>query len=261
MIRESYDMDYGGATCLDLPINYERLKAEPWQLDLLKLNPEYCCWGPGDDGMPYTEKYDWNSSMVFDSWEEFGPWDIDHLNEVVHFYFSVGRKNIECESCGGTGMSPEAKMLNDKWNQNTDGNVAWKYSLSQADIDALWDNGCYDAIFEEKPLLEQINDIDTHIKFPFLYRGLYRGLCRDICVKEKCERLGIVLDCPICNGRQFRFTANHAEVSLILWMLHPRQGASRGIEITKIQEEDLPAIFTFLKKAAKRNEMRFKAIV
>jgi hypothetical protein len=117
---------------------------EPWKIDLLKLNPEYCSWGPYEDYMT-ANGAGWRSPQFFESWENFGPWGLDSYNECVNFYF-------------------------------------------------------------------EIDDDDDH------------------------------------------------SLALILWWLHPRKGASRGIEIKNIQERDRPAIIAFLKEAAQRNAARFSKI-
>jgi hypothetical protein len=44
---------------------------------------------------------------------------------------------------------------------------------------------------------------------------------------------------------------------LTLWMIHPRKGCSRGVEIKSLEEGDVPEAFRFLKHAARRNASRF----
>ncbi len=61
-------------------------------------------------------------------------------------------------------------------------------------------------------------------------------------------------------GSGYVHTAPAAHVSLTLWWLHPRKGCSRGIEITNIEQGDLPAVFAFLRQAAERNAERFSKI-
>ncbi len=58
-----------------------RLNAEPWMVDLLKVNPEYTCWGPYEDYMgrpgrdepketnPREKNHGWESRMLFPSWD------------------------------------------------------------------------------------------------------------------------------------------------------------------------------------------------
>jgi hypothetical protein len=56
------------------------------------------------------------------------------------------------------------------------------------------------------------------------------------------------------------YTEDTAHVNLVLWLLHPRKGCSRGVEIQRIQQEDLPEVFEYLRKAADRNAERFSKI-
>lgn len=118
------------------------LGAEQWQIDLVKANPDYTCWGPHEDYMA-TRGQGWSDSQVFHSWNAFGPWGLDDLNECVNFYFSV-------------------------------------------------------------------------LPGP--------SLC------------------------------------LTLWMLHPRKGCSRGVEISRVEPSEIPSILSWLKIAADRNASRFSKL-
>lgn len=93
-------------------------------------------------------------------------------------------------------------------------------------------------------------------------RGIdgHDAINRWILIKRRCERLGLPDTCPTCEGRGHVFTEPAAHVSLTLWWLHPRKGCSRGLEVTKLAEEDLPAVFAFLRAAADRNADRFAKV-
>lgn len=137
----------------------EELKAEPWMLKLLELNPDYVDWGPYEAYMwklnDKEAKEDgkkngcgWESHIILAGWQSFkSSWTLN-LNECINFYFSVIRE-------------------------------------SEDDI---------------------------------------------------------------------------AHVSLTLWIIHPRFGASRGLEISFIQENELTDIFAYLREAAHRNAKRFMKI-
>jgi len=88
----------------------EKIKPAPWMLELLDLNPDYCCWGPYEDYMAGRDK-GWRSPCFFDSWEDFEGWELDDLNELVNFYFEVERPTEECHSCGGNGYNPETSRI------------------------------------------------------------------------------------------------------------------------------------------------------
>ena len=45
----------------------KELNAEQWQIDLLKLNPEYVHWGPHEDYM-YNDGKGWNGRVIHETW-------------------------------------------------------------------------------------------------------------------------------------------------------------------------------------------------
>jgi hypothetical protein len=51
-----------------------------------------------------------------------------------------------------------------------------------------------------------------------------------------------------------------AVLNLVLWIIHPRKGASRGVEVKNIQQSDLPNIIKYLKEARDRNHNRFSKL-
>lgn len=83
---------------------------------------------------------------------------------------------------------------------------------------------------------------------------------RWILTRTRIKRLGLPLRCDLCNGDGTVYTSPDAHVTLMLWMLVPRKGCSRGVEINNITQDDLSEVFTFLKDAADRNAARFSGI-
>jgi len=67
-----------------------RINAQAWQTELLKLNPDYVCWGPGEDCM-WVKGDGWTSPITAESWSEFENKGLDDLNEVVNFYMRKER--------------------------------------------------------------------------------------------------------------------------------------------------------------------------
>jgi hypothetical protein len=97
----------------------ENLNAEPWMVECLKLNPEYVYWGVGDDymhGVPENkDEGGWDSGKRFETWKDFGPWKLDDLNEVVHFFFEINRESENCPTCARTGYHPDAHWVEKSW--------------------------------------------------------------------------------------------------------------------------------------------------
>jgi len=225
-----------------------KIKAEPWQLDLLAMNPSYTCWGPFEDYMS-NEGSGWDRRQLFDTWSDFGPWKLDDLNEVVNFYFSVNREAKDCETCEGTGLTEQANQL------SRDFHNGWSKHLVQDEVDALWEEGRLHYKFKEKPTAEQVNEWAINA------RGLgHDATNRCVCPDARTKRLGIEKHCPVCGGDGYIYTSEVAHVSLTLWILHPRKGCSRGVEVANIQRSELPAVFAYLREAADRNANRFSKI-
>ncbi len=147
----------------------KKINAEPWMVGCLKMNPEYVHWGPYEDYMCGDDK-GWDSRVINDTWEDFGPWGLDDLNEVVNFYFEISRESKKCEVCDESGFNEQTKAINDGWysfdktdyHPNGPGrrynNAAWQYHITQVEVDALWEKGRLKHDFKEKPTPEQVNE-------------------------------------------------------------------------------------------------------
>ncbi len=231
----------------------KRVNAEQWQLDLLELNPSYCSWGPHEDYMWTKDSQGWNSSQVSATWADFGPWTLDELNECVNFYFSVNRESKQCETCGGDGYHPDAHTVSNTFYRHmNDQGEHWNDKITQDELDALKESGRV----KSDATVESVN-AENHPGA----RGMgHDAINRHILIQARLKRLGLPETCPACEGHGYVYTAPAAHVSLTLWWLHPRKGCSRGIEITSIQQSELPVIFAFLRSAADRNANRFSKI-
>lgn len=95
----------------------EELNVEQWQIDLLKLNPEYTMWGNYEDYM-IKKGSDWDVSCDFESIQDGGLFELDDYNECVNFYFEVIRPSKTCDICNGSGCSLEAKKIYDSFGQD-----------------------------------------------------------------------------------------------------------------------------------------------
>lgn len=230
-----------------------RLNAEPWQIELLRMNPDYNAWGPGEDYMSTTGG-GWSKSAIHGTWEAFGPWELDDLNELVNFHFEVNRENVECPDCGRSGYTPVARQLAEDWYDFEKTGREWHDKIGRAEVDALWKAGRLKLDFKEKPTPEEVNTWQ---------RGRCMGhdaINRAICIRARAESMGEPVDCPKCEGHGYVYTTPAAHVSLVLWFLHPRKGCSRGVEIKRIERSELPAVFNYLREAARRNAERFSKI-
>lgn len=230
-----------------------KLKADPWQIDLLALNPAYTCWGPHEDYM-WKEGSGWDSRQMFTSWEDFGPWGLDDLNEVVNFYFSVNRESKECRICGGNGYHPDAQdVVNGFYQHMNNRGESWCDKITQDELEALVEEGR----IKSGASLEDVNYQNGAGRRGFMRHD---AINRSILTEARLKRLGLPKLCPNCDGGGYTYTEDRAKVSLTLWVLHPRKGCSRGVEIADIRQEELPQVFAYLRGAAMRNADRFSKI-
>lgn len=232
----------------------QRLAAPPWMLEVLKMNPAFCSWGPGEDCMKGDEGDGWDSAMVVPTWPELDL-GLDHLNEVVNFHFAVERATEPCSPCGGTGYNPKTRHIDETFYGNGQHDPRrWCEKLTDDEVDALWDLGRLIG-FASKPTAAEVNAQQR--------RGGFSGLDagnRFMVVEIRAKRLGVWGRCPKCHGQGSIFTEPAPRLALVLWVLHPRQGASRGCTVNRVTEGDLPSVFTYLRSAAERNAERFARI-
>lgn len=283
----------------------QRFNAEPWQIELLKANPSYCSWGPHEDYMT-KQGENWDSRVIVPTWKEFGPWELNDLNECANFYFEVSRASKDCTTCGGNGYHPDAQWVSQSFYSHSSPfkhqtereiqaaavmarfgakphellghdvypsdellsryGLAFKEFCERMRTRGHWD----DDITEDEAVAlietgradrgetaESINAKNAPGARGF---GSHDAINRFTLIEARLKRLGIPKDCPECEGHGYVYTAPAAHVSLVLWWLHPRKGCSRGIEVERIEQADLPAIKTFLTEAAQRNAQRFSGV-
>jgi hypothetical protein len=316
-----------------------RLNAQDWQVEQLKLNPDYVSWGPHEDYMWVKNRDEggkggWNARILLKNWNAFirgedgeGGLGLDDLNECVNFYFSLERSAEDCPSCTGNGYHPDAQWVSESWYKTSspfaapdayserikqgmnemfgsnfrpglyghqafpdeatlakygpefrafceemrDGDGEWCHDITQDEVDALlesrrlhdlarnWvvgDDGQGRWVRNDKKITaEAVNEWSRG-------RGMgHDGINRGICIKARLERFGIPKTCPACEGHGSRYTEPAARLALVLWWLHPRKGCSRGIEVGRIEREQLPEVYAYLKAAADRNAARFAKVV
>lgn len=142
--------------------------------------------------------------------------------------------------------------------QMRDGDGCWNDKITEDEVDALWEGNRLDRYKgNAKPTAAEVNELQHK-------RGCglvsHDAINRSILVHTRLKRFGLPASCPTCEGRGYNYTAPQGHLNLILWMLHPRKGCSRGIEIQNIQKEDLSDIQKYLQTAAERNAARFGKI-
>lgn len=272
-----------------------RLNCEPWMLNLLNLNPSYVYWGPHEDYM-WVKGEGWNSPISYDDWSAFSI-TLNELNEVVNFYFECGRDRENCSACGGSGVHRDAQWIDRSFYSHSSPfkSPTPREQQSHALLDSFAGPGGYGgpvdvlghgAFPSEETLAKygaefrafcehmrevhywcELLDASDRAALSAAGRRHDGGLLghdainRHVLVEARCERYGVPHTCDVCDGHGDAFTDPAGHVGLVLWLLHPRKGASRGVEIKRLNQADLPAVFSFLREAAQRNAERFAKVV
>lgn len=255
----------------------DRLNVEPWMADCLKINPEYVFWGPGEDYMS-TKGEGWSASQEVDGWSAFGPWKLDELNECVNFYFELERPSEKCEACDASGYNPETKIIADTFYDFGDYSIdfenwrvlgsienarkpggatgrKWCNRITQDEVDALVAAGRLGGKPVSAAVVNAANSEGAPRNFTSNYD--HDGINRMILIETRAKRLGVYGSCTTCDGHGFVFTAPRGHLNVVLWILHPRKGCSRGVRVRNLSAVDADAAKQWLREAAKRNVQRF----
>jgi hypothetical protein len=243
----------------------ERLNAEPWMLEALALNPSYVYWGPHEDYMMAGEDSGWRAPMFMSSWSEVMTLDV--LNECVNFYFQIVRDSDKCESCDQSGYNPATKRIADDFYDFAETGRRWRDAITQDEVNALQECGrlttwnAEAGAWERKPLTaEQVNAGNRRgAGGPFAVHN-HDAINRSILIETRATRLGVYGHCPKCDGHGYVYTSPAAHLSLVLWIIHPRKGASRGVEIKNLSRDDFKSAVEWLAGAARRNADRFSKV-
>lgn len=264
-----------------------KLKAEPWQLETLSFNPGYTSWGNHEDYMSDKDS-GWRSAVTLPRFSE--RFELDSYNELVNFYFFIHRKGHDCPHCDGSAMNPETKKLSDDWYSFDDvdyvydkpghryNNKAWQYHLTEVEVEALVKGGRLNDLVgmncwfdeDDNKWMAWIDKEKQEIDAPVMptpeavnewaHKGFgHDAINRWIAVEARAKHLGVYGHCPHCTDGVI-YDEPKAKLGLQLWILHPRKGAARGVEIEEILEEELPEVYAYLQSAAERNAKRFSKL-
>jgi len=268
----------------------ERLNVESWMLAYLALNPGYVHWGPGEDYMS-TKGQGWDASQELGpGWKSFGPWELDELNELVHFYFELERSSVNCDACGQTGYNPETKIIADTFYDHGDWGVdfstmtmtgsiekarrpggatgrRWHDKITQDEVDALVAHNRLREFDKEKRewisvprTAEEVNAANADGKNSLGHNLNHDGINRGILIETRAKRLGVYGNCPKCDGRSYVFTEPRGQLNVVLWMIHPRKGCSRGVRVKNLSQSDAAAAAVYIGQGATRNAQRFAKV-
>jgi len=254
----------------------ELLKAEDWQINCLKLNPDYVYWGNKENYMINGKS--WSERVYLNSVKDL--WELNDYNELINFYFEVNRENHRCPACDGTNLNTDTKKIYNDWytHLRTDGKEGWEYDLTEVEIKELVKAGrltdlmginCYydeesgkwigyiDGKKKEvdEPKYPTPREVNNWAKTSFGHDSINRW----ICTEARAKHLGVYGHCENCD-EGYIYTEPKAKLSLQMWFIHPRKGASRGVYLNEIKEDELPIVLDYLREARDRNAARFSKL-
>lgn len=233
------------------------LKTLPNRGDEGKVKRGYVGWGPYEDYLCH-EDGGWSSRRVVLSWKEYTKDEDIDLNLIADYYFGVDCDNRPCEVCGQTGYNPETEKLHSSFYRG------WRFELTQDEVDALVKEGRLRELTKEfvdgkgwvdKNPLQKITPEMVHAWDRSTPLG-HDSINHYILTQARATRLGVYGLCPTCEGKGWERLSDDF-LSLNIWMLHPRKGASRAIHIKNVQESDLPSIKKYLAKSFEAHKRHF----
>lgn len=217
-----------------------------WQLEALKMNPDYLGWGVYEDYMTGGES--WNKSIVTDTWKAVDL-TLDDFNEVVNFYFEITRDSVECPHCEGSGYNPATAEISDTFYDFNETGKRWCDKITQDEVDYLFQhNRLWN--FKDRPTAQAVNG----------ERHPHDAINRWMLIEYRATKAGVYGKCEHCHGTGIQYTEPQPHLALTLWLLHPRKGASRGWRIEHVEQSELPQVIAFLQEAALRNANRFSKL-
>jgi hypothetical protein len=237
------------------------------------MNPDYLNWGPYEDYMHSPEGQGWDTPVFPATWDDFGPWNLDDLNEVVNFYFEINRESMECPACKGECYNPETTKIAQDYYDFAGTGRRWVHKITQDEVEALVKAGRLWSHVEERCHFDKESEAwfkwEDGKKVPFDGPEMPRAekvnadhtahdaINRSILIRTRAKRLGVWGRCETCEGNGVQYTEPEAHLGLVLWFLHPRKGCSRGVQVERIEKDEMVDVVAYLQKAADRNTQRF----
>jgi hypothetical protein len=193
----------------------------------------------------------WNQPAIVERWADFD-WPLNDLNEVASFYFYVERDEEDCADCEHTGYNPKTKAIADDFYDFANAGRKWSHRITDDEAAKL---------VEERRAPAGSTAAEINAANAPGARGFgHDAINRFILIEQRARRLGVWGLCPKCDGRGSVFISDTAHLGLVLWMLHPRKGCSRGVEVKALAREDVAKAVAYLAAAAKRNAERFSGV-
>ncbi len=136
-------------------------------------------------------------------------------------------------------------------------NRRWRDQITQDEADALFAAG---RLGEKPRTADEVNALERGDRQGSDLMFGHDAINRSILIETRAKRLGVWGMCPECNGEGHVNTEDDGHINLVIWMIHPRKSASRGVRINRLSKADASAARKWLAKAAKRNPDRFARV-
>lgn len=224
----------------------------------------YIGWAPGDD---YMGDSGWSENLTFATWDEFRGFtqgDPD-LNVVADFYFRLIHDAVKCKACEGSGLNPETQQIAEDFYDFARTGRRWCDRITQDEVEALVEHNRLGVFTREfvpgegwkdrhppyMPTADEVNAAERKVGLM-----VHDAINRWILVETRAKRLGVYGRCTACGGGgEIRTGPDRLE--MLLWVLHPRKGASRGVTIWSVEPERLGDVKTYLRACHQHAAMRF----
>jgi hypothetical protein len=142
------------------------------------------------------------------------------------------------------------------------GDGCWNDKITQEEVDHLLSKDRLRTFTEGKweALPRTAKEVNESQNAPGRGLDAHDGINRMYLISHRLEKYGVSQSCEKCEGHGHVYTEPEPYLGLVLWLLHPRKGASRGVHIKRIPEDKLPEVYAFLREAAERNADRFSKV-
>jgi hypothetical protein len=141
------------------------------------------------------------------------PMDFDWPLHKVWSGYLTPYSSQDCPYCERSGYNEETRKISEGWyafdnpryvwldSHHRYNDNAWKYHLTEVEIDALWEQKRL-RDFEKKPTPEEFNE---YVKHDFFFNEQY------VCVKARAEHLGVYGECPHCDGEGYTWQSEEVQ--------------------------------------------------
>lgn len=147
-------------------------------------------------------------------------WDLTTINSRAQLmaYVDKGKLTEEKAEALWEGRDKTRDQYNEDTGELRRVDIKWRETVPAAEVNA-WNQG----------------------------RGFgHDAINRGICVRTRAQRLGVYGLCPECDGHGYIPVEPEGRLQVILWAVNPATGQNYAIEVDKVEQAELEAVYDFL---------------